>query len=341
MLLCADIGGTKTRLCLVKSDTSYIPLQIQTYLNDQFHSFNDILSNYLQHTQAVVTTACLAVAGPVHENSCTLTNLNWVIDGANIAQQFSMSSAVLINDLSATALAVPLMTNNDFLVLQNTLPKLKNGPIAVIAAGTGLGESVLVWDCNLMRYHTINSEGGHKDFSPHDALSRTLNDYILKKENCGYLSIEDLLSGRGLQRLHTYFTRNNKTPGLAESLSPAQILDKANAGNYAAIATVQCFIRLMATEASNVAMQYFSAGGVVIAGGIMPRLLAYLDTPNFLDCFSEKHKFHDWLTTIPLVICHNTDAPLIGAFYYLQQYLNSKNKHIDSVTSAPEKSIEV
>ncbi|OUS15325.1 hypothetical protein A9Q88_12305 [Gammaproteobacteria bacterium 50_400_T64] len=328
MFLCADIGGTKTRLCLVADNASYKPLHLQTYLNAKFYDFNEILSDFLQQHKPAITFACLATAGPVHNNHCAMTNLNWQINGADISQHFSIKSTILINDLSATALAVPLLNKDDFIVLQNAPPKLHDGPIAVIAAGTGLGESVLVWDHNLKHHHTINSEGGHKDFSPHDAISRELNEYVLTKESCGFLSIEDLLSGRGLQRMYTYFTREHKTQDLNETISPAQILDKANAGHPAAIATVQCFIRLMATEASNVAMQYFSTGGVVIAGGLMPRLLAYLDVTRFLTCFTDKHQFHDWLATIPLVICHNTDAPLIGAFYYLQQFIRTENQDL-------------
>lgn len=110
--------------------------------------------------------------------------------------------------------------------------------------------------------------------------------------------------------------------------SPAQILDMANAGNAAAIATIQNFIRLMATEASNVAMQYYSTGGVVIAGGMMPRLLTQLNVGDFLTSFTDKHQFHDWLKTIPLLICRNTDAPLVGAFYYLQQHTKTKNSRV-------------
>jgi len=337
MFLCADIGGTKTRLCLNASKDSYDPLHIKTYLNARYHGFKDILADYLKKYKPRLTSACLAVAGPIHNNFCIMTNLNWKIDGTEIGQQFAIATVLLINDLSATALAVPLIDTDDFLVLQNALPKLQDGPIAVIAAGTGLGESVLQWDHNLQRHHTINSEGGHKDFSPHDAISRELNEYIIAKEACNYLSIEDLLSGRGLQRMYDFFTQKNKTLDGNKPPSPAQILDLVNAGNAAAIATVQCFIRLMATEASNVAMQYYSTGGVVIAGGLMPRLLPQLDIDDFLTRFTDKHQFHNWLKTIPVLICRNTEAPLVGAFYYLQQYLHTQHNSPYRSGSMPKK----
>lgn len=125
MFLCADVGGTKTRLCLNSGRESYNPLHTKTYLNAHYRDFKDILADYLQKYKPKLTSACLAIAGPIHNNFCTMTNLNWKIDGTEIAQQFSIESVLLINDLSATALAVPLLDTDDFVVLQNALPKIK------------------------------------------------------------------------------------------------------------------------------------------------------------------------------------------------------------------------
>lgn len=325
MILCGDIGGTKTQLCVVGDLDRYRPEHVHTYQNVRFNCVAELLGSYLTSYGLKVDKACLSIAGPVYRGVCQMTNLPWKVSSDELQNTLGLSAVVLLNDLTATAFAIPYLPDADFHILQKGLPILNNGPIAVISIGTGLGESVLVWDDGQRRYKSLGSEGGHKDFAPHSGLEMELYSYLLSRFAKGRLSAEKLISGQGLVLIYEFLAQKKGVPVVA-NMTPMQINEKAHADREGLFAeTVQLFFDLVASEAANVSLQYFSEGGVVIAGGIMPRLHSLFSSEKFLSRFHDKGRFDDWLKNIPIVLCKNTQAPTIGAFYFLRE---SSSEHV-------------
>ncbi len=106
MILCGDIGGTKTLLGLAQGGHF---LAERRYANADFQGFDDVLAAFLAATRtdpASVRGGCLAVAGPVADDgrSAALTNLPWIIATAELSRRFGLPALPLANDFAAAAL---------------------------------------------------------------------------------------------------------------------------------------------------------------------------------------------------------------------------------------------
>src|SRR5262245_30217986 len=158
MILAGDIGGTKTNLAFFENEGGLLVLrEAKSYRSKQFSSLNEILQIHLREMPQRITHAAFGVAGPVIDGKCETTNLSWVVDSADVAREIGIDQAGLVNDLEATAYGVLRLKQDDLMILQAGSPQ-PNATIAVIAAGTGLGEGGLVWDGG--RYRSLPSEGG-------------------------------------------------------------------------------------------------------------------------------------------------------------------------------------
>lgn len=335
-MLVGDIGGTKTQLALVSDNgaSSENPPElqhVQYYLNDNFESFNLLLTQYLQEVPEAATTEhksalSLCVAGPVQNNHCTLTNRPWTLDAAELSSQFGFSNVFLLNDLAATLYGVLNLPANDFVWLQEfPIEKLKNH--SVISAGTGLGEANAISSPQQgidNPQPVINaSEGGHKNFAPSSQQELELLSFYMQDDP--YVSVESFLSGEGLVRIHRYIVeknsnkKNSETQQQLESpTTPAEITAAAGS-DPAATESVALFTKMLLSEAGNLALQNLSAGGITIAGGIAPHILPFLQEANNLSAFNQKGKFSEWLSRVPLRVCTNILAPVYGAWYYARQ----------------------
>ncbi len=318
MFIYCDIGGTKTQICTSAGDSIDLS-RVVIYKNKKYRSFEAILVEFIQDLPLTIEAAFIAVAGAIHHNTCAMTNINWVIDGDAIAKQFNIKKVHLMNDLSATAYAIPSLEENNFDILQNSGPILENGPIAIISVGTGLGESVLSWDKKSRRYKTISGEGGHRDFAPHNELEIELLKYTMNRFSPGGYDTETLISGSGIVHLYQFMKQKypeQSLPSETQLKTPEEVVNQAYTNNGICKQVIELLVDLIATEASNVALQYMSRGGVIIAGGIPPRIMDFLKTERFTQRFSEKARFKEWLQEIPICLCTNTQAPILGAHYY-------------------------
>src|SRR5271165_1981045 len=202
MLVAGDIGGTKTELAIFSTEAGpHTPIaQVRVHSAD-YPSLQAIVKDFLGTAKQPVDRACFAVAGPVIGGRVKATNLPWVIEEESLAQELNFNSkrVRLINDLEAIARAVPILRPSDLKTINSGEPVSK-GAIAVIAPGTGLGESFLTWDG--AHYQAHGSEGGHSDFAPTDARQIHLLEYMLKKFD--HVSFEHVCSGVGIPNIYGY-----------------------------------------------------------------------------------------------------------------------------------------
>ena len=320
MLLAGDIGGTKTVLAIFSTETSTAslhPLHMQTFPSGQFGSLEAIITQFLQDQQTKIEAASFGVAGPVVNGRSQITNLPWIIDAGIIQQTFQMEKVILLNDLESIANAVPHLQADDVATINEGKPE-PGGAIAVIAPGTGLGEAFLIWDGK--RYQAHPSEGGHASFSPTTPDQCRLLAFLEQKYK--HVSFERVCSGKGIPNLYAFWRHGGRftepdwlRDEIQQAADPTPVIVEAGLAKTADIctATVQMFVDILASEASNMALKVLATGGVFIGGGIPPRLLNLLQTEHFIATFAEKGRFTNLLRGMPLQVICNPQTALLGA----------------------------
>ena len=193
-ILAGDIGGTKTNLGLFTRGKRRPVLKVmETYPSQKAPNLEYLIGRFLENYPVSISNACFGVAGPVKGGQCDATNLPWRISEKGLTKLFGWDHASLINDLTATAHAVPLLTRREVFSLNQGRVD-KRGCIGLIAPGTGLGMALLIWKDG--QYLPVSSEGGHMDFAPNNASESDLWQYV--HQRLGHVSLERILSGPGL-----------------------------------------------------------------------------------------------------------------------------------------------
>src|SRR5262245_9236265 len=339
MLIAGDIGGTKTDLAIYSRECGpHTPLaQTQVHSAD-YPNLQAMVKGFLAQVKMSVDVASFDVAGPVINGHVKTTNLPWVLDENTLARDLNLKAAHLMNDLEAVARAVPALRAEDMMTLTKGEP-VANGPIAIIAPGTGLGESFLTWDS--AEYIAHGSEGGHSDFAPTDARQIRLLQYMLPR--FGHVGVERVCSGIGVPNLYEFLRDEENIPELRESAqSIASAKDHTKAIVEAALdpqhpsklclATVDLLVSILASEAGNLALKVLATGGVYLAGGIAIHLVKFLQEPKFVQTFTRKGRFEDLMARIPIHVI-TTRAALLGAATFGLQSLNNVKKREEEKAS--------
>src|SRR4051795_5592344 len=204
MILAGDIGGTHTRLALFDGDP-HEPLALTTYPSRNHAGLEEIVAAFLAEHPAEIDCACFDVAGPVRNGRVKTTNLPWIVDARQVADTIGLPSIELVNDLVATAYGIAELTTADLETLNRGDPSI-GGNLAVIAAGTGLGEAGLIWngDC----YHAVATEGSHSDFGPRSRLQVDLYSCLARAD--GHVSYERVCSGIGLLAIYRFLRERSR-----------------------------------------------------------------------------------------------------------------------------------
>lgn len=325
MILAGDIGGTNTRLAIVKIVRGHIQVLAQkTFPSREEPSLESALRKFLQVPLYPIKKACLGVAGPVLHGRCEATNLPWIIDSSEIARQLNLPRIDLINDLEAKAHGIAALETKDFEVL-NQGDHNAQGNRAVISAGTGLGEAVLFWDEK--GYRPFASEGGHADFAPRNHVETDLLYYLLKGHS--RVSMERVISGKGLLNIYRFLRdtgRAEEPAWLADQMRqkepPAVITENGLQGRGSlCMESLDLFVSLYGAEAGNLALKVMATGGVYLGGGIAPRIISKLREPIFMNAFKAKGRMKPLLQAIPVRVILNPSVSLFGAALYTVNHL--------------------
>lgn len=315
MILAGDIGGTKTHLGLFDSVPARPrPIAVRTFSTLDYPDLPSMIAEFLDGDDtrhASISTATFGVAGPVIGESAELTNVPWQVHASQVATRFRLSRVRLLNDLQAMAYSIPVLREAEVHVLQEG-EALRGGNIALIAAGTGLGEALLH---NVDgRFVPSPSEGGHADFSARTEREISLLRHITARY--GRADVEHVVSGRGLINIHraTHPTACAAGVDLDDPGAPAAITTAALEHRCAGCAeTLDLFVEAYGAESGNLAVRSVSTGGLFIGGGIAPKILAALDTGRFMRAFLAKPPLEEMLQRMPVKVILNPEAGLLGA----------------------------
>lgn len=320
MILAGDVGGTKTTLALfAKQGDRLVPRERRSVPSRRSRSLEAILREFLRDHPAKLRGVCLGVAGPVLEGRCQAVNLPWPVDARVLRRALGVKTVTLINDLEATAYGIQALPRTAFAVL-NAGKAQPRGPIAVLAAGTGLGEAALVW--NGTRYQAVASEGGHADFAPRNALEIELLRFLMKR--FGHVSYERLLSGPGKTAVYQFLKetgRGREPAWLAERLAegdPSPVISEMALTDRSALCVkaLKLFASIYGAEAGNLALKHLARGGVYLGGGIAPTILPFLSDGTFMQAFAAKGRLSGLLSRIPVRVILDDRAALYGAAWH-------------------------
>jgi glucokinase len=314
MILAGDIGGTNTRLAIFSRKENLLTVEVEeVFPSREYPNLDTIVNHPLE-----VTQACFGIAGPVKHGRCEATNLPWVVDARLLAAELGLPTVGLMNDLKANAHGIAALQPSDFLTLA---PGEVNpeGNMALIAAGTGLGQAGLYAD-ERGNYHPFATEGGHTDFAPSDELQIELLRYLQTKF-VEHVSWERVVCGPGIYNIYQFLRDTQRHPEpawLAEELQhkapPAVITNTALAGKSALCeATLDLFVTLYGAEAGNLALKCQSTAGLFIGGGIAPRIVEKLQEGAFMNAFLAKGRMRSLLAAMPVRVILNDKTALLGA----------------------------
>ena len=321
MILAGDVGGTKVHLALYDLIDGKLEYSRDARFPAKDHSgLEEIVKEFMGAQK--VAAACFGVPGPVRDGHLRLTNLPWTLDSRELSANLSIPHVFLINDLEANGYGVAELTPNQIYTLWEG-DASQVGNRALIAAGTGLGEGMLIWNG---RTHTpYPSEGGHADYAPRNEDEIDLLRFLKQKFN-GRISFERVVSGMGLTNIYEFL---REVRGIDE---PAWLAGRMAAEDPNAVITelalkakseicekaLDMFVSAYGAEAGNLALKLMSVGGVYIGGGVAPRILEKLKDGAFLKAFTDKGRLSPLLVNMPVRVILESRAALLGAAAYAE-----------------------
>jgi len=320
-LIAADLGGTKTALALAEPGSGAI-LEQHVYGSRSFSGFEDVLEAFLSRSEVAsyrdrIAAACFSVAGPVEDNTSTLTNLGWNVAGEALGRRFAIPTVRIINDFAAAGQGLETLKAEDLLTLQAGQPAAR-GTRVIVGAGTGLGVGVLTWQEG--GYVTHPSEAGHADFAPVDELQDQLLAHL--RRTFGRVSFERIVSGPGLMRIFSFLqetgagmpSRQLLEASKTHSDIAALISEFAMARiDPLAARALDILVAVYGAFAGNLALAMLAHGGIYVGGGIAPKIADKLKDGTFMRAFTGKGRFSELLESIPVHVILNAHVGLQGA----------------------------
>jgi glucokinase len=300
--LLADIGGTRARFALLR-DSRLDP--IDTLSTRDYASAIDGIRQFLRRRHIDdVDCAVIAAAGPVEHGRCSLTNASWILDREELTKALGLRTVTIVNDVEALGWAVPHLTASDVAVIGRDT-EAPAGPVALIAPGTGLGMACFIPGSE----RVLASEGGHATLAVTDEEEAAIVDVLRRRH--GHVSAERVLSGGGLANLHDALSElqgERTTPPPPEEITRAAIEGRSPTARRA----LDMFCAFLGSVAGDVALTFGARGGVLIAGGIVPRIVDHLRGSAFRERFEGKGRLSGYLARIPTKVVIRRDPAFLG-----------------------------
>jgi glucokinase len=326
MILAGDVGGTKVHLALYEFEGGKLShVRDEKFISGNYPGLTEVVRAFVGGDQCEpgsITAACFGVPGPVRDGRLKVTNLPWELDARVLGKDLGIEHVFLINDLEANGYGIPELAPDQILTLSDG-DKSAVGNAALIAAGTGLGEAILVW--NGKAHVPMASEGGHCDFAARNEMEVDLLRYLMRTLG-GRVSWERVVSGLGLKNIYS-FLRDEK--GIEE---PAWLRDRMatedpnavigqlgeSGENELCARTLDMFVAAYGAEAGNLGLKVLSVGGVYLGGGIAPKILNKMKDGTFMKAFTDKGRLSGVLEKSPVRIILDSRAALLGAAAYAE-----------------------
>ena len=313
--LVADIGGTNARFGIAAwEDKGLSVSQIQIFRAGNFDSVRSAANAYLEAVQEQPEQACFAVAGPVTTGKIAFTNSSWVLDVAQTIEGMSLTKLHVINDFQALAAGINYFPADGFMDIRRGTPETAK-PVLVIGPGTGFGQALIV-PVRTKDATIIPTEGGHVTFAPDNDLEIEILKFITQEH--GRVSVERVLSGQGLINLHRALCAISDTP--CEPMQASEITEAAVSRSLpVAVQAVDLFCAILGSVAGDATLSSGARGGIVLGGGILPKIRDILKNSEFESRFLNKGRMRSYLEQVPIRLIIKDGAALYGAAAILRE----------------------
>lgn len=313
--LVADIGGTNTRVALANG-RALMPDTIRRYRNVDFPGLESVIRQYVKDEGGInARAACVAVAGPVRDGRASMTNLDWTIDKETLARATQSETVAILNDLQAQGHALGHLAPEN---VRNILTGADGGSNAaklVIGVGTGFNAAP-VFDTEHGRLVTP-SESGHANLPIRTEQELRLCQFVSSAH--GFPAIEDVLSGRGLERVFAFLGQEASDPREA---SAADIMAACARGDDPrSLDAARIFTRILGTVAGNLSLVQLPFGGVFLAGGVARAFAPHLQALGFGEAFRDKGRFAGFMSNFSVSVIEDDYAALTGSAAHLSAIL--------------------
>ena len=332
-ILAGDIGGTNIRLLYLDDDIAAPIRYEKTFVSADYDGVIEVIEAFFTgyEMKCPLDAACLAVAGPVISGTATLTNLPWEITEKALAKALQTKHVCLINDLVAASFAIPSLAKSALVSIKEGGGGPHSGittGAVVIGVGTGLGAAHIVYLDD--HYRVFSSEAGHAAFAPSNEIQCRLLNWMQQQH--AHVSVELLLSGRGIYTLYQFFRDEAgipESPSIAESLrsgDPAQLISAhaLAADDPLCEQALSCFIDIYATVIGDIALHYYPLDAVYLVGGIPAKILPLLTEKKALIAalFCNKGLMHENLRQLPIKLIIDGSVGLNGALAYARHHMS-------------------
>ena len=314
LILAGDVGGTNARFRLTSVGGEKI-LHEQTFSSRSERSLTDVLAPYIRDVRGRIRAVVIGIAGPVVDGVSRATNLPWIIDERRLAKELGIPKVRLVNDMAAIAIGC-LRPSTRKTIAAGRPPKAGNA--AVIAAGTGLGEALLIWEGG--QHVPIPTEGGHVDFAPCNELQTELLSFLRKGDPSTHVSYERVLSGPGIGSLYDFFRRHSSEPEPAEVEQALAAGDRNSSitqlglsgKSAAAVRAVDMFAAVYGAEVGNLALKGLATQGVYVCGRIGAEIVPKRKQ-IFVNAMRNKGRMSKLLGRVPIYLINDEQVGLFGA----------------------------
>jgi glucokinase len=339
MILAGDVGGTKVHLALYQFESGKLKsVRDRKFPAHEFANLDDVVNQFLgAEDKSQIAAACFGCPGPVRDGHLKLTNLPWTLDARDLRNSLGIEHIFLINDLEANGYGVPELAPESIFIL-HAGDAASVGHRGLIAAGTGLGEALLIWDGK--QHRPIPSEGGHCDFAARSDREIALFKYLHGTLN-GRVSFERVVSGIGIKNVYAFLRDVEKLhepdwlkARLAAEDPNAVIGQCAEDGSSSiCFETMKMFSAAYGAEAGNVALKVLAMGGIYLGGGIAPKILKTLQSGSFIQAFLDKGRLSPLLQSIPVRVILDDTCALLGAAAFAEARASELSGHSERAAS--------
>ena len=318
MILAGDIGGTKTLLALFEvNEDDLREIKSKSYVSKEFKNLISILNDFLKDERDIPKSAAFGIPGPVVNGRAKSTNLPWIVDEENLSNKIKIPCVKIVNDLVATAYAVPYLKPEELITIKEGTAEHFSQRFAVIAPGTGLGQAFMLCEGN--KRIVIPSEGGHSDFAPSNKLETELFLYLKKKYD--HVSYERIISGSGIPNIFDFLIEVHHLKPEDKTLTRMKTEDKAKVISDMALEqkdkvcekALDIFVSVLGAHAGNFVLTTMATGGIYLGGGIPYKILPKLKDGTFVKSFSDKGRLNKLVGATPIFVINNNQAALNGA----------------------------
>ena len=341
MILAGDVGGTKVHLALYNFANGRLQsVRDEKFPAHNFASLDAVVEKFLANCdekKSDIVGACFGCPGPVRDGCLKLTNLPWILDERNLERSLGIPNISLINDLEANGYGIPELAPEAIFTLHHGAPEA-TGHVGLIAAGTGLGEALLIWDGK--KHRPIPSEGGHCDFAARTNREIALLEYLRSTLN-GRVSWERVVSGLGIKNIYAFLRDVEKInePGwlhdrmIAEDPNVVISQCAEDGSSSLCFETMKIFSGAYGAEAGNIALKVLATGGIYLGGGIAPKILPTLRNGTFMQAFLDKGRLSPLLQSIPVCVILDDTCALLGAAAYAEARASESSGHSERAAS--------